>query len=543
MPVVASTRARRQLRLTFFLLKEGRAADSVVRGSDTLTAMRVRGLGLDSEQPNLFVKRSSVSVPRWATRLDQHADGDLTTGLLSASASAMLLIAVPDVEDTPRLMALTFGHGRHLIEPDAIVHDFGLRVVLNTVAYDKIKSVDAKTVDELTRHSRLDVSRDASFGAFGLDVTTDLVRSVTGTTDRDGLAGRLTGSDSLALNSKLDVPEFPVLGAALVEAYGEDTYKAHFDFIDHLRTEKDPDTVAALDDALVEALQTRELDRLHLAVPEPVDWLQVSGFRFSSSRGDDAADLDSDPRISVYLPTRENDLSLDRVKQDRVEAMRADDDSAVYGTWPVYRCVVFETNRNGQLYTLTGGQWYRVSLSFQQQVNDYADALPRLDLDLPDADDDCSEAQYIAKAVAATGALSLDQQLARDSVPTPVEICDMLTTTGQLIHVKKRGRSSTLSHLFAQGLVSAELLLQSQEFRTEARRKAADLDTAFAEVLPADAPARDAHEVSYVIITRGRHRPDAPLTLPFFSVVNLRAAAQRLYALGFKVSVAEVREQ
>ncbi|MEA2251626.1 MAG: hypothetical protein QOG70_1868 [Solirubrobacteraceae bacterium] len=543
MSAVASSRALRQLRLTFFLLKEGRAADSVVRGSETLTAMRVPDLGLDREQPNLFVKRSNVSVPRWATRLDQHADGDLTTGLLTASASAVLLIAVPDAEGTLRLIALTFGHGRHLIEPDAIVHDFGLRVVLNTVAYDKIKSVDAKTVDELTRHSRLDVSRDASFGAFGLDVTTDLVRSVTGTTDRDVLAGRLTGSDSLALNSKLDVPEFPALGATLLEAYSEDTYKEHFDFIDHLRTEKDPHTVAALDDALVKALQTRELDRLHLAVPEPVDWLQVAGFRFSSSRRDDAADLDSDPRISVYLPTRENDLSLDRVKQDRVEAMRADDDSAVYGTWPVYRCVVFETNRNGQLYTLTGGQWYRVSLSFQQQVNDYADALPRLDLDLPDADDDCSEAQYIAKAVAATGALSLDQQLARDSVPTPVEICDMLTTTGQLIHVKKRGRSSTLSHLFAQGLVSAELLLQSQEFRTEARRKAADLDTGFAEVLPADAPARDAHEVSYVIITRGRHRPDAPLTLPFFSVVNLRAAAQRLYALGFKVSVAEVREQ
>lgn len=543
MAVVASRRALRQLRLTFFLLKEGRAADNVVRGSNALTAMQVPGLGLESEEPNLFIKRSNVSVPRWATRLAQHADGDLTTGLLSASASAVLLIAVPGVEDTPRLMALTFGHGRHLIEPDAIVHDFGLRVVLNTVAYDKIKSVDAKTVDELTRHSRLDVSRDASFGAFGLDVTTDLVRSVTGTTDRVGLAGRLTGSDSLALNSKLDVPDFPGLGAALLEAYREDTYKEHFDFIDHLRTEKDPDSVAALDDALVEALRTRELDRLHLAVPEPVDWLQVAGFRFSSNRGDAAADFDSDPRISVYLPTRENDLSLDRLKQDRVEAMSADDDSGVYGTWPVYRCVVFETNRNGQLYTLTGGQWYRVSLSFQQQVNDYADALPRLDIDLPDADDDCSEADYIAKAVAATGALSLDQQLARDSVPTPVEICDMLTTTGQLIHVKKRGRSSTLSHLFAQGLVSAELLLQSQEFRTEARKKAADLDTAFAEVLPADAPARDAHEVSYVIITRGRHRPDAPLTLPFFSVVNLRAAAQRLYALGFKVSVAEVRER
>jgi len=543
MSTAPSGSALRQLRLTFFLLKEERTAESVIRGVAALTAMRVIGLGLDDQPHNLFVKRSNGSTPRWAARLDRHADGDLTTGLLSASASAVLLIAVRDAAGASRLMALTFGHGRHLIEPDAIVHDFGLRVVLNLVAYDKIKSVDARTVDELTRHSRLDVSRDASFGAFGLDVTTDLVRSVTGTTDREGLAGRLTGSDSLALNSKLDVPEFSALGGALLEAYGEKTYKEHFDFIDHLRIEKDPGKVTTLDDALVEALRTQDLDRLHLAVPEPVDWLRVAGFRFSSTRRENRDDLDSDPRISAYLRTRAGELSLDRIKQDRVEAMRADDDAMVYDTWPVYRCIVFETNLDGQLYALSAGQWYRVSLSFQQEVNDYAEALPRLDIGLPNADDDCTEAEYIAKAVAVTGALSLDQQLARDSVPTPVEICDMLTAAGQLIHIKKRGRSSTLSHLFAQGLVSAELLLQSPDFRAEARAKAAALDPAFASVLPAAAPAREAHEVSYVVITRGRRRPNAPLTLPFFSVVNLRAAAQRLHALGFKVSVAEVREE
>jgi uncharacterized protein (TIGR04141 family) len=334
-----------------------------------------------------------------------------------------------------------------------------------------------------------------------------------------------------------------MLGGVLLEAYGEDTYKEHFDFIDHLGIEKDPGVVTTLDDALVEALTTWELDRLHLAVPEPVDWLRVAGFRFSSTRREDTADLDSDPRISAYLPTRAGELSLDRLKRDRVEAMRAEDDAMVYETWPVYRCIVFETNLDGQLYTLSAGQWYRFSQSFQKKVNDYTNSLPRLDIGLPDADDDCTEAEYIAKAVAVTGALSLDRQLVRDSVPTPIEICDMLTATGQLIHVKKRGRSSTLSHLFAQGLVSAELMLQSPEFRTEARAKAAELDPAFADVLPAAAPARDAHEVCYVVITRGRRRPDAPLTLPFFSVVNLRAAAQRLYALGFQVSVAEVREQ
>jgi len=240
--------------LTYFLLKEERDVTSVIRESEELTAMNVPGLGIEDE-PNLFVKASNVSVPRWAVLLDQYSDGSLADILRSASASAVLLLAV-DGDDSSRLMAMTFGHGRHLIEQDAIVHDFGLRVVLNSVAYDKIKSVDARTVDELTRHSRLDVSRDASFGAFGLDVTTDLVRSVTGTTDREPFSGRLTGSDSLSLNSKVDVPDFPALGATLLSAYGEVRYREHFDFIDHLRIEKDPSIVEQLDKALVESLRT-----------------------------------------------------------------------------------------------------------------------------------------------------------------------------------------------------------------------------------------------------------------------------------------------
>jgi uncharacterized protein (TIGR04141 family) len=338
------------------------------------------------------------------------------------------------------------------------------------------------------------------------------------------------------------VPELPALGQKLLGAYEEDTYKQHFDFIDHLRAVKDAAVVGDLDDALVEALRTRDIDNLHLAVPEPLNWLDVAGFRFSTERRDTERDLDSDPRISVYLATRPpEELSLDRLKSDQVEAMRADDDTLKLRGWSVYRCIVFEIERQGELFTLSAGQWYRVSLSFKDDVYAFANALPPLDLELPDADDGSTEERYIAKAAEATGALSLDQKLARRSVPDPVEICDLLTPDGKLLHLKKRGKSSTLSHLFAQGVTCAELLMQSPGFRTEAREIAEAADAGFADVLPNARPERDELEVGYVVITRSR-RQDAPLTLPFFSIVNLRAAAQRLQGFGFRVSVAAVRE-
>jgi uncharacterized protein (TIGR04141 family) len=533
-PHAPTPRKPRQQRLTAFLIKENLDRDAVIRAKDTLESHHVAGLGGDED--NLFIKPSVGSAPRWVALLRPHVAGDLA-GLYNSSTSAVLLVETAD-----RLLALTFGHGRHLIEPEAVVQDFGLKVVLNTVAYNQIKSVDARTVDELTLHTRRDVSRDSSFGAFGLDVATDLVRAVTGTTSREGLAGRITGSDALALNSRAQVPELPELGEKLLGAYAEENYKRHFDFIDHLRSVKDPAVGGDLDDPLVEALRTRDIDNLHLAVPEPLNWLDVAGFRFSTERRDTERDLDSDPRISVYLETRPpEELSLDRLKSDQVEAMRADDDTRKLQGWSVYRCIVFEVEQHGELYTLSAGQWYRVSLSFKDDVYAFANGLSRIDVELPDADDGSTEEHYIAKAAEATGALSLDQKLARRSVPDPVEICDLLTPDGKLLHLKKRGKSSTLSHLFAQGVTCAELLMQSPEFRAEAREIAEAANAAFADVLPNARPERDEFEVGYVVITRSR-RQDAPFTLPFFSVVNLRAAAQRLQGFGYRVSVAAVRE-
>lgn len=46
-----------------------------------------------------------------------------------------------------------------------------------------------------------------------------------------------------------------------------------------------------------------------------------------------------------------------------------------------------------------------------------------------------------------------------------VELCDVLVVDGSFIHVKHYGGSSSLSHLFAQGLVSAQLIKSDDAFR------------------------------------------------------------------------------
>jgi uncharacterized protein (TIGR04141 family) len=516
-------------KLTISLLKPEFGRDDALRDPDSLTGYRVREL--DPAVDSFFVQAAPPHPPRWARYLEGHVSPGLDD-VVAASSSGVLL-----VEGGERLFAVTFGQGRFLLDAEAFEHDFGLRVVLNRVAPDQLKSVDARTIEETTLHTRRDVSRESSFSAFALDVSRDLLRAVTGTPTDPTLAHRMTGADSLGIETRAQIPELPALLANLLVAYEDTAYKTNFEFIDHLRPEKSPGRIHDLDMKLVEALESGEITDAHLAAPETLDWVELDGFRFSCAA--DPEQRDSDPRISTYRECHEDgELDLATLKSDRLIATRPD--GQLLEEWPVYRCLVYQLEYDGYLYVLTGGQWFRVDLDYKNRIYARVATLERL-TGLPDADAGTTERAYNEKAAGLLGALCIDGKLIQGTGPDKMELCDILTPDGGLIHVKHRGSSSTLSHLFSQGVNSAERLLLDQGFRSKARSLAGSVDEAYSEVLPVDRPDSAKHTISFVVITRSDR--DTPLTLPFFSVVSLAAAAARLEGYLFKVSVASVREQ
>ena len=524
-------RAPRQQKLTVFLLREGSTVDTALRHCRKVGGHRV--LALHPTRDSLFLASTPPHPPPWAGYLTPHTTAAAVGQLATASASGVLLF-----EAAGRLLAATFGHGRHLLDPDAAVQDFGLKVVLNTVAPDRLKSVDAKTIEETTLHTRRDVSRDSAFAAFGLDISRDLLRAVTGTPEDQTLASRLAGADALGLWTRVQVPDLPALGEWMLEAYASTDYRRHFDFVDYLRPEKGGNRIAQLEQALLDALSSREISDLHVAAPEVLDGLDLAGFRFSSQDQED--ELAPDPRITTYLDSRaDRAIDIDLLKADRLVAIR-EGDSEPYRQWSVFRSLVYEVASGDALWVLTGGDWFRVDTSFKTRVYREIETLPRRS-GMPEADPGTDEGAYNVKAAAALDALCLDRKLVFDEGPDRMEICDILTRDGGLIHVKQRGSSSTLSHLFAQGLNSAERLVQDAEFRAKARDIVAREDPAFTEVVPAERPPdTSAFEITFAVITRSRRA--VPLTLPFFSLVSLRAAVTRLRAAGFRVSVAEIHE-
>jgi len=124
---------------------------------------------------DLFVGQSRGKTPKWYEFVDQYVRPPLDPKL-NQSVSGVLILEVGG-----RAFAATFGQaGRYYLKPDSWEPDFGLKVTLNAVNADQLRSVDLRTIEELTLSTRRQVSRASPLETFGLDVSRDLLRAVTG---------------------------------------------------------------------------------------------------------------------------------------------------------------------------------------------------------------------------------------------------------------------------------------------------------------------------------------------------------------------------
>jgi uncharacterized protein (TIGR04141 family) len=482
-----------------------------------------------------YVRSPREKRPSWMDFV-QPGILDELEALENVSTAAVLLL-----EASSRSFAFTFGHGRSLLKPDSYEIDFGLKVALNVVDADRLRSVDVRTFEELTLHTRRQTSRGSSLDTFGLDVSRDLLRAVTGEPRAPAFGTRVTGSDALALNARLEFSELGRKCDDMLEAYKSDNYKQRFGWIDHLKAVRDPFVIDALNEQLVEALRANSVEKLHLAPAEPLDWERVEGFRYSTEESDEAPHSDLD--IRDYLGTIEelSGLSVQDLKRARIELLYTELEQPV-DRWSIYECIVFEAERGEALYVLTGGRWFEVATSFVDSVDQYVRGLPRSDLPIPSAQVGERERDYNERAAQGNPQLMLmDGKLVRcGGGQGPIEVCDLFSSGRQFVHVKRKLRSATLSHLFAQGAVSAEAFLRDSEFREDTRQIVASSRPDLAHLIPEGRPNAPEFEIVYAIITAASN--DWPLPLPFFSRLHLMQASQRLQLLGYRVSTLPVDE-
>src|ERR1700677_3753612 len=111
--------------------------DKILKGYVELQHFELaKGLPFEGQ---LYIKPQCSHPPAWTSFVKPHVIGDLAK-LKNASTAAVLII-----EAEGRKLAFTFGYGRNLLNPESWERDFGLKVALNTVDHNSLRSVDCRT--------------------------------------------------------------------------------------------------------------------------------------------------------------------------------------------------------------------------------------------------------------------------------------------------------------------------------------------------------------------------------------------------------------
>jgi uncharacterized protein (TIGR04141 family) len=271
-----------------------------------------------------------------------------------------------------RILALTFGYGRNLLALDAFERDFGLRVALNTIDPQTLRSVDARTFEELTVMTRSQTSRASSLENFRISPVEDILKAITGTPRDSAFGSRITGADAAKVTY---VPELMTLAdkaSSLLVAYESDFYKERFGFIDELRGVRDPGKINKLNDTILEVLNGDELGSLHLAPPDIVDLQEIDGFIYDGMSSDTFVDLDVE-RYRELASGRLLTIELLRKSKIGVTYRGA---GVPHLRWSAYDCLVAEVREADRLFVLSAGTWYEVASDFAARVaNDVAERL------------------------------------------------------------------------------------------------------------------------------------------------------------------------
>ncbi len=197
------------------------------------------------------------------------------------------------------------------------------------------------------------------------------------------------------------------------------------------------------------------------------------------------------------------------------------------------------TDADTQHFVLFAGSWFEVEASFKDSVETFFNGIDKVKIVGPTKMN--NEEELIEHLVKTRSAdlLKLDRKKINPKGVSNanLEPADFFSDKRHFIHLKDGHSSGPISHLWSQGVVSADSFVGDGTFRKKLRSVVKSEKTGFETLLP-KASERVVRE-DYTIVYGIMRQPYANGTtgLPFFSKVSLQSAVQRLRVLGFNVAI------
>jgi uncharacterized protein (TIGR04141 family) len=434
--------------------------------------------------PAVFVHAKEPDrVPDWCS------DARRTTGIdLDYETSRAGGVLFLEVDGT--LYAATYGSGFTWLDDAVKDQRFGLSFVVRCLDPDEIVDVVRRTPGAKGRTDSTLVPGGTSVHLLRIDRYAEMVRKLGGrTTDVPVRFSKLgtrpvsvEGSAGIRMRFATDPAGLIADIRAVAEVLRTQPVRPDLVFVENIVPVTSVTTSAQLDDQLelLLAAEPGTGDGLSVAVPVQVlDQLpQARLFRV---------------KIGSAPPRGVTEVRLDDVlgrtwlqpEGHRVEALRAgwiemfssSDGREPLARTPALRWIEASVSLGERRFVLLDGEWYELGAGYLEQLRKDVERLLTSPgtVTLPGWRRDSAGKYEEEKAYndrVADGDprfVRLDRRLVQTQPgrSSGIEICDLLGPGEALVHVKKASSSAPLSHLFAQGLVSAQALFLQPDVRRD----------------------------------------------------------------------------
>ncbi len=477
------------------------------------------------ESSLLYIKKQSLkNVPPWTRLFTLDSQVDSSEFGVSSNVGAVFVVRMSGAT-----FVLSFGTGFHLLKSESIERDFGLKVTLNSVDPDKLRSLDKASYDHNPLNSRTQSTLDVDIFSLHLDSEMEMLYAVTGASLVKEFGSHITGRDALTIAVEANLSDIPVILAESIKRY-RSNLPDKFSWVENINRVRDYDEIEILDLELDQYLSNNDLDSFWLGEPEIVDWETQIGYSF-----------DMYPKTLRHVVLSFDDYinylngvpaTVELMKGHVIHVNNSEYQSVK--SWPVYRCLYAEIKFGSDNYILRNGTWYKVNCDFVSAVDNYLSDIDIYSFNFPvySHDDEGDYNDYVFKNE--RGFCLMDKKNIHIGGPyDKLEHCDLIKDGNEFVHVKLYRSSSTLSHLFSQGFVAAEAFIKDSDYREK-------LNPKLPESIKLDNPKLRPDPSKYRVVYAIATKKNIPFELPFFSKVTLKNSLKTLRALNYNISLSKI---
>jgi uncharacterized protein (TIGR04141 family) len=511
---------------------------------------------MDADVQRVYVAEAPaiwIGVQGNSGRADWCGDASITTGLnvplTDCRSGGVLLIGIDDTA-----YAMSYGSGYALIPDKLKDRRFGMSFVVRRLNPAQVSDVVRRRPDGRGRTDSVLVAAGAPVWTLGITENVEIIRRIgvrakdlkTTFGARDDRQVNVEGSTGLRTRYAVDPHKLVADIREVERVCREEEPDPAFGFVEHVQPVSDPDTLADLNaefeellgwdadlaaEYLVPVVPGSVLKQYHEAHSLTVKIGNASTQRRGVLELDDVLHRTRvQPEGTRLAALRNGRVTLNSDEDGRQLLARADADH-----W-------LEANLSlgARRFVLLDGEWFEIGAEYVRNSRAaiaglFPDrpsvSLPPWSLCANRTERDYNE--YVA-ARFPTQFLCLDRNQGMRSplgARSSLEVCDLLGPDNELIHVKRASGSAPLSHLFFQGLISAETVKASATAREQF--------AALVAALPKGRLLREGftpRKVVYAILLENGKTLSADTLFPF-SQATLAHAARTLRMYDIDVEV------